>query len=126
VANVASGLGGIAGFPVPLNVALCRGLFTERSPSKLSFHVDIKYMVHVDFTGESVGYKVGVGAYALTSTLRMYDEATRLYIHGEATFILVFGFGFGGGIGWDIPLGKAQSVIIQPQICVQTYPVTVR
>lgn len=75
--------------------------------------------VHLDFTGESVGFKVSVGYYALASTLRVYDEATRLYLHGEA-MIMLFGLGLGGGIGWDIPLGQTQSVVLQPQIGVMT------
>jgi hypothetical protein len=91
-------------------VGFCAGL----DPSCLAVGV------HLDFTGESVGFKVGVGFFALTSALRVYDEATRLYLHGEAT-IMLFALGVGGGIGWDIPLGKAQSVVLQPQIGVQTY-----
>ena len=90
-------------------VGFCAGL----DPSCLGIGM------HLDFTGESVGFKVGVGYYALTSTLRVYDEATRLYLHGEA-MIMAFGLGLGGGIGWDIPLGQDQSVVLQPQIGVMT------
>ena len=74
--------------------------------------------LHVDFTGESVGFKVGVGFLALNTSLRVYDEGTRLYVHGEA-LVMLFAYGFGGGIGWDIPLGKSQSLVLQPQIGVQ-------
>jgi hypothetical protein len=75
--------------------------------------------LHLDFTGESVGFKVGVGYYALTTSLRFYGEDTRLYVHGEA-LLMLFAFGFGGGIGWDIPLGKSQSLVLQPQVGVLT------
>ena len=75
--------------------------------------------LHLDFTGERVGFKVGFSDLALTSSLRVYAEDTRLYLHGEA-FIIPFTLGFGGGIGWDIPMDNAQRLVLQPQIGVQT------
>ena len=77
--------------------------------------------MQLDFTGENLGFKVGIGFLTLTSALRVYGKDTRLYLQAEAAAAILVIPGVGGGIGWDIPLGKNQKVVVQPQIGVQTY-----
>lgn len=79
--------------------------------------------MQLDFTGENLGFKVGIGFLTLTSALRVYGKDTRLYLQAEAAAAMLVTPGVGGGIGWDIPLGKNQKVVVQPQMGVQAYKI---
>jgi hypothetical protein len=79
--------------------------------------------VHVDFTGETWGLKLGVSGFPvfpfLSSSLRVYGEreynsATGPYLHVGVSYGVAITYG--GGIGWDIGLGRDENVHLQPQL----------
>ena len=78
---------------------------------------------HVDFTGETWGFKLGVSGFPVLPFLsasfrvysgREYDEATGPYLHAGVSYGV--GITYGGGIGWDIGLGQDEYVHLQPQL----------
>lgn len=79
--------------------------------------------IHVDFTGERWGLKLGVSGIPVFPVLsssfraygeRAYGEATGPYLHAGVSYGLAILYG--GGIGWDIGLGGEQNVVLQPQL----------